>query len=156
MIDIIKYIEHYAAKHGILNYALKNRVLTLKDFNTPQTFAPGIGFFYNLKVCGEIVDVNNISNPFLFVNTPSEVFNFADIATIKDYGTLQIAESDFIIVADSMLTVEAQQGASALFNKIYSAQFMYFYMTVFERKNKFQPSAENPQGVKINIIDKNY
>ena len=50
MLDVLKYIEKYAENHNIIDYSLKHRVLSLKDFNTPQSFAPGIGFFYNLKV----------------------------------------------------------------------------------------------------------
>ncbi len=153
MLDVLKYIEKYAENHNIIDYSLKHRVLSLKDFNTQQSFAPGIGFFYNLKVCGEISDVNNITNPFLFVSTPTEFLNFADIATIKDYGTIQVAESNLIITAESMLTVKYQQGANCLFNKIHTAQFMYLYMTINERRKGNSNKAEK---VNINIIDKVY
>ena len=52
-----------------------------------------------------------------------------EIAKIKDYGTIQAAESDFVFVAENMLKIDLKTGANALFNQIYSAQLFYLYAT---------------------------
>lgn len=129
MFNLFDYIKQYCKNRNIENYDIKSRVLTLKDFAFKQTFAPGIAFFYNMKVNGVIQNVANLQYPFCIIQTPTEIFNFSDIATVKDYGTLQTAESDFVFVADNMLNVDLQTGSNALFANIYSAQLMYLYAT---------------------------
>lgn len=156
MFDIINYIDNYADNHGIEKYDLKGRVLTLKDFNKPQTFAPGIAFFYDMKVTGEIVNVSDIENPFLFVETPTEIFDFAQIATIKDYGTIQTAESNLIIVADNMLTVN--MSVNTLFQTVHSAQFYYLYLTILQRENaeKKARKAYNNDSLRVDVESYNF
>lgn len=129
MFNLFDYIKQYCKNRNIENYDVKSRVLTLKDFDNPQTFSPGIAFFYKMQVNGEIQNVANLQNPFCIIQTPTEIFNFSDIATVKDFGTMQTAESDFVFVADNMLNVDLQTGANALFANVYSAQLMYLYAT---------------------------
>lgn len=129
MFNLIDYIKQYCANRNIKNYDLKSRVITLKDFSKNQTFAPGTAFFYKMQVTGEITNIANIQNPFLVIKTQTDAFEFEEIAKIKDYGTIQAAESDFVFVADNMLKIDLMTGANALFHQIYSAQLFYLYAT---------------------------
>lgn len=129
MFNLIDYIKQYCANRNIKNYDLKSRVITLKDFSKNQTFAPGIAFFYKMQVTGEITNIANIQNPFFVIKTQTDAFEFEEIAKIKDYGTIQAAESDFVFVAENMLKIFLKTGANALFNQIYSAQLFYLYAT---------------------------
>lgn len=129
MFNLIDYIKQYCANRNIKNYDLKSRVITLKDFSKNQTFAPGVAFFYKMQVTGEITNIANIQNPFLVIRTQTDAFEFEEIAKIKDYGTIQAAESDFVFVAENMLKIDLKTGANALFNQIYSAQLFYLYAT---------------------------
>ena len=129
MPPIFEYIENYCKVHGIKSKSVKSKVLTKKDFATPLTFAPGIAFFYRLSIDGEIDNVENINNAFLTINTPTEFYNFAEIADIVDNVTIQHAQSDFIFVCDNMLTINLSEGANALFSKVYNAKLFYMYVT---------------------------
>lgn len=129
MFNLIDYITKYCANRNIKNYDLKSRVITLKDFSKNQTFAPGTAFFYKMQVTGEITNIANIQNPFLVIRTQTDAFEFEEIAKIKDYGTIQAAESDFVFVAENMLKIDLKTGANALFNQVYSAQLFYLYAT---------------------------
>lgn len=129
MFNLIDYIKQYCANRNIKNYDLKSRVITLKDFSKNQTFAPGVAFFYKMQVTGEITNIANIQNPFLVIRTQTDAFEFEEIAKIKDYGTIQAAESDFVFVAENMLKIDLKTGSNALFNQVYSAQLFYLYAT---------------------------
>ena len=129
MFNLIDYIKQYCANRNIKNYDLKSRVIKLKDFSKNQTFAPGVAFFYKMQVTGEITNIANIQNPFLVIKTQTDAFKLEEIAKIKDYGTIQAAESDFVFVAENMLKIDLKIGANALFNQVYSAQLFYLYAT---------------------------
>lgn len=129
MFNLFDYIKLYCQNRNIKNYDVKSRVLTLKDFANTQTFAPGFAFFYKMQVSGEINNIANLQNPFMLIQTPTEIFNFAEIATVKDFGSIQTAESEFVFVADNMLTVDLRTGSNFLFQNICSAQLMYLYAT---------------------------
>lgn len=149
MPPIFEYIANYCKVHGIKNYSVKSKVLVKKHFANPLTFAPGIAFFYRLSIDGEIENIENINNAFLTINTPTEFFNFADIADITDNVTLQHAQSDFIFVCDNMLRINLSEGNDALFSKIYNAKLFYYYVTPL-------PDADgNTQNINVDIIRTN-
>lgn len=149
MPPIFEYIENYCKIHGIINKSVKSKVLTKKDFAKTQTFAPGIAFFYKLSIDGEIDNVDNINNAFLTINTPTEFYNFAEIADIVDNVTLQHAQSDFIFVCDNMLEINLSEGANALFSKIYNAKLFYMYVL------PLPGNGVNSQNVKVDITQTN-
>lgn len=125
--NIFDYIQKYAEAHGIADYSVKSRIITLDQFATVQHFAPGVAFFHKLIITGDINDVKDLKNKLLTADTVSDFYDFAKIATVSDMGTLQKAESDFIFDCDNMLTLDLHQGEGAVFQEIYSAQLQYIY-----------------------------
>lgn len=126
---ITDYIAQYAKAHNIRFYNLKSKVLTKEDFVNTLTFAPEIAFFYRLKATGIINNINNISEAFVSAGTNSEYYDFGKLVTIKDYNSVQVAESDFIFVSDNMLKLQLHEGSNALFNQILTLQLQYFVLT---------------------------
>lgn len=126
---IIDFIAQYAKAHNIRYYNLKSKVLTKEDFVNTMTFAPEIAFFYSLKATGQINNINNISESFVSASTQSEFYDYAKLVTIKDYNSVQVAESNFIFVSDNMLKLNLVEGANALFNQIFTLQLQYFVLT---------------------------
>lgn len=141
MANIFDYIKNYCKANGIINYATKSRVLTKEDFAKPQSFAPGIAFFYRLSVCGVVESVSNLTETFLTASTPTDFFDFGKIAEIHDNGTIQSAKSDFIFVCDNTLSLNLKEGENALFSQIYNAQLFYIYVSQLET-GKQQQSIE--------------
>ena len=142
--NVFDYIKRYCKANGIKNYALKSRVLTKDDMATPQTFAPGIAFFYRLSCCGIIENVANLGETFLDVSTLTDFYDFSKIAEIKDFGTIQQATSDFIFSSDNMLYLKFHEGDNALFNSINSIQLFYMYLSKLE-------DSDSKQSIEVEI-----
>lgn len=142
--NVFDFIKNYCETHNIKNYALRSCVLTKEDFSKNQSFAPGIAFFYKEAVSGLITNVNQLSEPFLTVQTTSEFWDFSKICKIVDNGTIQHAESDFIFICDNTMNITCIEGSTALFDTIYNAQLFYYYLTVL-------PSSYNEQQIKVDI-----
>ena len=47
-----------------------------------------------------------------------------------DDGAIQHVESDFPFIADNMMTVNLEEGANALFQRIDSVQMFYIYVSI--------------------------
>lgn len=130
MFNIFDYIANYCKVHNINNYSCKSNVITLDDAEKKLTFAPGVAFFYKLHAAGIIHNIEDINKNFLIVQTPTDVWDFAKIGVIRDDGTLQHVDSDFIFVADNTMQINLESGANCLFNNIYSLQLYYIYVSI--------------------------
>ena len=147
---IIDFIKQYAKAHDIQYYNLKSKVLTKEDFQTKMTFAPEIAFFYKLRATGNINNISNISEAFVSAATNSEYYDFGKLVTIKDYNTIQVAESDFIFFSDNMLKLNLHEGTNALFNEIYTLQLQYFVLTKLTGKEVKNTQKSDKVLVEIN------
>lgn len=130
MLNIFDYIENYCKIHGIKAKSFKSSVLTKDKLSEKQTFAPGIAFFYKIRVTGEIQNIANMGRPFLTVDTQTDFWDFAKIGNVYDDGVIQHVESDFPFIADNMMTVNLEEGANALFQRIDSVQMFYIYVSI--------------------------
>lgn len=130
MLNVFDYIENYCKIHGIKAKSFKSSVLTKDKLSEPLTFAPGIAFFYKLRVTGEIQNIANFGKPFLTVDTQSDFWDFSKIGNVYDDGAIQHVESDFPFIADNMMTVKLVEGAAALFQRIDSVQMFYIYVSI--------------------------
>lgn len=130
MLNIFDYIKNYCEVHNIKAKSLKSCVLTKDDITRPQTFAPGVAFFYKIRVTGEIQNIANLANGFLTVTTPTDFYDFAKIANVYDDGAIQHIESDFPFIADGTMTVTLDEGATALFQRIDTVQMFYIYLSI--------------------------
>lgn len=140
---IIDFIKQYAKAHNISFYSLKSKVLTKDDFLNTLTFAPEIAFFYKIRATGIINNINNISDSFINASTNSEFYDFGKLVTIKDYNSVQVAESDFIFVSDNMLNLQLHEGTNALFSQIATLQMQYFILTPLTGKEvKYTQKSE--------------
>lgn len=126
--NVFDYIQAYADAHGISDYSVKSKILTLDDFATVQTFAPGVAFVHKIAVTGEINTVDDLNKQFLTAATNSDYYDFGKIGVISDFGSMQKNESDFVFDCDNRLTLDLKSGANAMFAKIFSAQLHYIYM----------------------------
>lgn len=139
MSNVFDYIKNYCKVHNFDNVSYKSSVLTLRDFSNPQTFAPGFAVFYKMQVVGEVQNIATIDKPFLTVSTPTDFWDFAQIAALHDDGVLQRAESDFLFVCDGQMNIDLQVGSNALFQQVFNAQMYYIYVSILpenERKNR--------------------
>lgn len=130
MLNVFDYIENYCKVHGIKAKSFKSCVLTKDKLSDKLTFAPGIAFFYKLRVTGEIQNISDFGKPFLTVDTQQDFWDFAKIGNVYDDGAIQHVESDFPFIADNMMTVNLVEGANALFQRIDSVQMFYIYVTI--------------------------
>ena len=130
MLNVFDYIENYCKVHGIKAKSFKSSVLTKDKLGEPLTFAPGIAFFYKLRVTGEIQNIANIGKPFLTVDNQTDFYDFAKIGNVYDDGAIQHVESDFPFIADNMMFVNLVEGADALFQRIDSVQMFYIYVSI--------------------------
>lgn len=130
MLNVFDYIENYCKIHGIKAKSFKSSVLTKDKLSEPLTFAPGIAFFYKLRVTGEIQNIANFGKPFLTVDTQTDFWDFSKIGNVYDDGAIQHVESDFPFIADNMMTVKLVEGADALFQRIDSVQMYYIYVSI--------------------------
>lgn len=130
MLNVFDYIENYCKIHGIKAKSFKSSVLTKDKLSEPLTFAPGIAFFYKLRVTGEIQNIANFGKPFLTVDTQTDFWDFSKIGNVYDDGAIQHVESDFPFIADNMMTVKLVEGADALFQRIASVQMFYIYVSI--------------------------
>jgi hypothetical protein len=70
----------------------------------------------------------------------------SQIVNIKDFGSVQQANADFIFVSDNMLKTDLKEGANALFSNIYSAQLFYYYVTILDStRNASQATDARPR-----------
>lgn len=153
MLNVIDYIKNYAQSHGIADYELKQRIITLEQFSKSHSFAPGVAFFHKLIITGDILNVADLAKPLLTADTVSDFFDFSKMVTVADFGTVQRVESDFIMSCDNMLTLKLSQGEGAMFENIYSAQLLYIYMqpkpqavtqsSATNTANKMQPATRS-------------
>lgn len=128
MLLVTDYIKNYAEAHGIKKYTLKSRVLTKNDFADIQAFAPGVAFFYKLQVTGDIVSTDDLQKNLLTATSNVDFFDFAKIARVRDFSTLQTAEADFVFECADQLKLELSEGGeNSVFSKIHSAQLFYLY-----------------------------
>lgn len=139
MINVFDYIKAYCKERGITDYVTKSCVITKPEFAITHRFAPSIAFFYRVEIDGEIQSVTDLSQNMLNVDTPTNHWDFAQICTIEDNGTIQHAYSDFVFVAENMMTMNLLEGANAVFSKVYSAKM--FYINVFP--NTAESGAED-------------
>lgn len=130
MLNVFDYIENYCKVHKIRTKSFKSCVLTKDNITENLTFAPGIAFFYRTRVVGEIQNIANLSNPFMIVETPTDIWDFSKIGEVHDDGVLQRVESDFIFTADNTMKIDLQEGANCLFNTINSLQMFYIYVSI--------------------------
>lgn len=142
MLNVFDYIENYCKVNNVKSKSLKSNVLTLDDVtaNTRFTFAPGVAFFYHTCCVGAIHNIANLDKKFLLIETPTDVYDFAKIANVRDDGALQRAESDFVFTAENTMQITLSQGDTSLFNSISSFQMFYIYMSILrdnqERNSK--------------------
>lgn len=142
MLNVFDYIENYCKVNRIKSKSLKSNVLTLDDVtaNRRFTFAPGVAFFYHTCCVGAIHNIANLDKNFLLIETPTDVYDFAKIANVRDDGALQRAESDFVFAAENTMQITLSQGDTSLFNSISSFQMFYIYMSILpdnqERNSK--------------------
>lgn len=134
MLNVFDYIKNYCEVHGIKAASYKSCVLTKDKITEKQTFAPGIAFFYRLRVTGEVQNIANLTKPFLTVDTQTDFLDFAKIANVYDDGAVQHVESDFPFVCDGMMQVSVSEGANALFQRIDSIQMFYIYVSILPYK----------------------
>ncbi len=130
MLNIFDYIENYCRVHDIKDKSFKSSVLTKDKLSEKLTFAPGIAFFYKLRVTGEIQNIANFGKPFMTVDTQTDYWDFSKIGNVYDDGAIQHVESDFPFIADNMMTVNLEEGANALFQRIDSVQMFYIYVSI--------------------------
>lgn len=142
MLNVFDYIENYCKVHGITAKSFKSNVLTKNDIDADLTFAPGIAFFYRVRAVGEIHNIANLDKPFMIVDTPTDLWDFAKIASIADDGALQRAESDFIFVADNTMRIHLSEGADCLFDKINTLQMFYIYVSILPDDAKAQDNSK--------------
>lgn len=148
MLNVFDYIENYCKVHGIKAKSFKSSVLTKDKLSDKLTFAPGIAFFYKLRVTGEIQNIANIGKPFLTVDTQTDFWDFSKIGNIYDDGAIQHVESDFPFIAENMMQVTLAEGATALFQRIDSVQMFYIYVSIL-------PSDANADNAKVYDITVN-
>ena len=130
MLNIFDYIENYCRVHNIKAKSFKSSVLTKDKLSEKLTFAPGIAFFYKLRVTGEIQNIANFGKSFMTVDTQTDYWDFSKIGNVYDDGAIQHVESDFPFIADNMMTVNLEEGANALFQRIDSVQMFYIYVSI--------------------------
>lgn len=130
MLNIFDYIENYCRVHNIEAKSFKSSVLTKDKLSEKLTFAPGIAFFYKLRITGEIQNIANFGKPFMTVDTQTDYWDFSKIGNVYDDGSIQHVESDFPFIADNMMTVNLEEGANALFQRIDSVQMFYIYVSI--------------------------
>lgn len=130
MLNIFDYIENYCRVHNINAKSFKSSVLTKDKLSEKLTFAPGIAFFYKLRVTGEIQNIANFGKPFMTVDTQTDYWDFSKIGNVYDDGAIQHVESDFPFIADNMMTVNLEEGANALFQRIDSVQMFFIYVSI--------------------------
>lgn len=151
MINVFDYIKTYCAERGIKEYICKSCVITKPEFAITHRFAPSIAFFYRVEIDGEIQSVNDLEQNMLNVDTPTDHWDFAKICTIVDNGTIQHAYSDFVFVANNMLTMNLLEGANAVFSKVYGARM--FYINVFPDSAEKNAANNTKQTIGIDITD---
>ena len=89
MLNIFDYIENYCRVHNIKAKSFKSSVLTKDKLSEKLTFAPGIAFFYKLRVTGEIQNIANFGKPFMTVDTQTDYWDFSKLGNVYDDGALQ-------------------------------------------------------------------
>lgn len=151
MISVYDYIKSYCKERGIKDYVSKSCVITKPEFAITHRFAPSIAFFYRIEIDGEIQSVADLNRNLLNINTVTDHWDFAKICTIKDDSTIQHAVSDFIFVADNMMTLELLEGANSVFNKIFSAKM--FYIAVFPDTAETNALKQQKQTIGIDITE---
>lgn len=130
MLNVFDYIRNYCEVHKYNNVSYKSCVLTKDGWQTEMSFAPGVAFFFKVRAAGEIHDIADLSKPFLTVETPTDIWDFAHIGNVHDDGAVQRFESDFVFVCDGMMKNTLSEGASALFARIDTLQMFYIYVSI--------------------------
>lgn len=153
MLNVFDYIENYCKVHNITAKSFKSCVLTKDNVNDALTFAPGIAFFYRIRAVGEIHNIANINKPFMLVQTPTDVWDFAKIGSIYDDGEVQRVESDFIFSADNTMKVTLNEGENSLFDSINTLQMFYIYVSILPDDTK---AKDNSKVYDIRINRTNY
>lgn len=146
--NIFDYIEEYAKNQGYgEKYILKNKFFSKADMNQQQQMSGGVAFFYKIDILGEIADISNVADTYgsITFDSPTDFYNLGNILTIKDYGSLQLATTDFIFTADNLCTFNLREGANCLFSKIYKTAVHYMYLTpsALYNTNDRRPYAED-------------
>ena len=141
MINVIDYIENYCKVHKIRTKSFKSCVLTKDKLSDVQTFAPGIAFFYKTRVVGVIQDIADLDKDFMIVQTPTDIWDFAQIGEVHDDGAVQRVESDFIYTADNTMTVDLKEGANCLFSQVNTVQMFYIYVSILPDEPTAQDNA---------------
>lgn len=120
-------IENWTKENGCNCYRLQSGYLSKDDLLQGQlNFKNAVIFVHSLSVNGIITDTEKLQNKNLLTVSSNDVFvQYHNIVDIIDNGTLQQAKSDYVFRIDSNVHFLLQEGANAMFQKIYTASLQY-------------------------------
>lgn len=128
MPEVLKLlIENWAKVQGCSCYKLQSGYLSKEDLLQGEfNFKNSVIFVYEFSVNGIITDTEKLINKNLLTVSSDNVFvQYHKIVDIHDNGTIQQANSDYVFKIDSGVNFSLQEGAGAMFQKIYNASLKY-------------------------------
>lgn len=119
-------IESWARENGCNCYKLQSGYLSKEDLQKPDwNFKNAVIFVYSFRANGIITDTQKLSKGLLTVESDNNFVQYHKIVNIDDNTTIQQAYSDFCYKIDSGARFTLEEGAGAMFQKIYTAALQY-------------------------------
>lgn len=120
-------IENWANEYGCSCYKLQSGYLSKEDLEQGQlNFKNAVLFVYDFSCNGIITDTEKLMNKNLLTVSSNNVFvQYNKIVNIDDNNTIQHASSNFCYKIDSAVKFSLQEGAGAMFQKIYNCSLKY-------------------------------
>lgn len=144
-------IENWAKVHGVKAYTLRHETLNAAQMQGRLVCAPGCVFFYKFEADGLIDNVSDLNKPLCTIKTHDDFLDVGAITMRSDGGTIQHAETNFVLTSDSeaFITLHRndpeQSEKTAQFATIYNAALHYVKLTPLDGE------FDNKREIKVEI-----
>lgn len=119
-------IENWVKGHGCSCYKLQSGYLTKTDLQKADwNFKQAVIFVYDFSANGIITDTSKLNNGLLTVESNNNFVQYGKIVDVFDNGTIQRVNSNFCYKIENGVRFTLEEGAGAMFQKIYTASLKY-------------------------------